>query len=136
MHYRLLGAAFLLLNSVVSGAPHDGRHHGLVSENDYYNDTLVTDNIVATGAELHSIESNDSNHAKRHPKKKPKDEMKPPPEQQKLDDEYNEKFHEDDEYAEWAKDENLGRGPAWSKVLRLTLYKNPGRFALPNTSIA
>lgn len=41
------------------------------------------------------------------------------------DEEFNRKFHEDDDYGKWAKDPNLGRGPGHSKMLRSTLYQHP-----------
>lgn len=47
---------------------------------------------------------------------------------QAAEDDYQQKLHEDDEYAEWAKDPNLNRGPAWNKIFRSLLYKHPGEW--------
>lgn len=47
---------------------------------------------------------------------------------QAAEDDYQRKFHDNDDYAKWAKDPNLNRGPAWSKVFRSLLYKHPSEW--------
>lgn len=45
--------------------------------------------------------------------------------QQQAGEDYERKLHSDDDYAKWASDDNLKRGPAHSKLLRSTLYDHP-----------
>lgn len=122
---RILAVACLVLDCVVLGAPHEGSRHGLALEPEHAGEALVRNDILAGSSAVPLTETHGSNHNKRH--KKRKDPMELPPERQKVEDEYNAKFHDDDEYAQWAKDPDLGRGPNWSKVFRMTLYANPGR---------
>lgn len=131
---RLSPIALLLQAVVTLGAVHGGRRENVQQTStisalgaDTTTQALVVD--IATPTPQATRPSHTTDHNKSSDNKDKRAVLAAV--HQAAEDDYQRKFHDDDEYAEWAKDPNLHRGPAWSKIFRSLLYKHPSKWRCP-----